>query len=317
MFGMMFGDVGHGAAAGPRWRCCWPGPAARAGWPGCARPCRSWPAPGWRAWSSGALYGEFFGPTGVAAGALAGPAGGPDAAAAWPALGVGAVLLAGAYALGTVNRCARGRLALRAVRPVRVWPGRRSSSGWGCSSAGSYGDPAGWCSARRRGRRPGPGAGVRRAATPGPAVAARASRRPPSSCSTWWSASAPTSCRFARLAAFGLTHAALGVGGLGRHRRRCGPRGGAAVVAAVARLPRRQRPRLRAGGAGRRRAGAAAGVLRAVLPGVRGRGPPVPAVAPAAGRGPRVGTRAAPLTGDRAASPIGGRAGAPETKAAP
>ena len=80
MFGMMFADVGQGAllaaagARGPRWR-------GRRGWRGCGRCGCSSPAPGLPAWCSALLYGEFFGPTGVAPGRVARAAGPPGAAA--------------------------------------------------------------------------------------------------------------------------------------------------------------------------------------------------------------------------------------------
>ena len=106
------------------------------------------------------------------------------------------------------------------------------------------------------------------------------------SCSTWWSASAPTWSRFARLAAFGLTHAALGAGGVGRHDRRCG---GAAA--------RRSSPRSCVFLVGN----AVAFALEALVAAVQalrleyyelfsrvfdGEGRPVPALARAAGHGP-------------------------------
>ena len=174
----------------------------------------------------------------------------------------------------------RGRLAPAALRALRARRRHALPRARGCSSAGIYlGGSAGWSlgGAGRRGRAgalrivgllaaAGGGGGGRR---PGGGRAVRprgAARRP-----TW--------CRFARLAAFGLTHAALGRGGLGGHHRRCGPRRAARrrwppcwSSWSATPSPSRSRP-------GRRRPGPAPGVLRAVLPGLRPRGPALPALA--------------------------------------
>jgi V/A-type H+/Na+-transporting ATPase subunit I len=105
MFGMMFGDVGQGlllvAAA----------VALRLGWPGWARRFRAaWPfvgGAGVAAAAFGLLYGECFGPTGLIPVIWLNPLSQP-VTLLLAAAGFGAVLLAGAYALGTANRWREG-----------------------------------------------------------------------------------------------------------------------------------------------------------------------------------------------------------------
>jgi V/A-type H+/Na+-transporting ATPase subunit I len=105
MFGMMFGDAGEGVVL------LGVAAALRAGWPGWARRFRpAWPfvaGAGAAATAFGLLYGECFGPTGLVPVLWINPL---DHALTLllVAMGVGAVMLAGAYALGTINRWREG-----------------------------------------------------------------------------------------------------------------------------------------------------------------------------------------------------------------
>ncbi|GAA2168883.1 V-type ATPase 116kDa subunit family protein [Pedococcus bigeumensis] len=105
MFGMMFADAGHGllllaAALVVRWR-----PSA---WMRPARPVWLFLAgAGLMSIVFGALYGEFFGPTGVLPVLWLEPLQSPIELITASVV-VGGVLLAGAYALGSVNRFREG-----------------------------------------------------------------------------------------------------------------------------------------------------------------------------------------------------------------
>ena len=184
----------------------------------------------------------------------------------------GAVLLAGAYALGTVNRWREGgwRLALYApsgIAGAALFAGLglvaarlvvlgRTGWSWPAPLVAAAGLVLAFVGllAERGGGAAGVAAGaielfdlvIRLGAEPGLVRPAGGVRADP---------------RRARLVVWEATTALWG-------------RGGVAGAAAVAGLRARQRRRLRAGGAGRRRPGAAAGVLRAVLPGVRVEGRP-------------------------------------------
>jgi len=105
MFGMMFADVGHGALL------LLAAIAARLGWwsrlAGLRRVWLFLAGAGAASMLFGALYGEFFGPTGVIPTLWLAPLDHPLELLG-AALAVGALLLAGAYALGTVNRFREG-----------------------------------------------------------------------------------------------------------------------------------------------------------------------------------------------------------------
>jgi V/A-type H+-transporting ATPase subunit I len=114
MFGMMFGDVGHGlllAAGGLLLR------AGRVRW--LRQLERAWVfvvAAGVSSMFFGALFGEFFGPTGVIPVLWIEPLQEPIVLLG-AALGVGAILLSAAYALGTWNRWREGGWRLALVAP--------------------------------------------------------------------------------------------------------------------------------------------------------------------------------------------------------
>jgi V/A-type H+-transporting ATPase subunit I len=205
MFGMMFGDAGQGvllvAVA----------VALRFGWPRWLRRFRAaWPfvgGAGLAATLFGVLYGEFFGPTGLRALWLD-PLRQP-VTLLLAAAGFGAILLAGAYALGTINRWREGgwRAALYAPSGIA---GCCLYLGAATGAAGWHFHQAGWLA----------GGGLLTLAGLGLAFAgflAEAGRG--GTAITQASVElfdmvvrlGSNVVSFTRLAAFGLTHAALGL----------------------------------------------------------------------------------------------------------
>jgi V/A-type H+/Na+-transporting ATPase subunit I len=134
MFGMMFGDVGDGLlliAAGL---------AIRAGWPRFAGRYRgTWPfvaSAGAAATLFGLAYGEFFGPTGVMPTLWLDPITQPVPLLS-AGLGLGALLLAGSYAFGLVNRWREGGWPIALYAPSGV-AGSALFLGVGVLAAGWY-----------------------------------------------------------------------------------------------------------------------------------------------------------------------------------
>jgi V/A-type H+-transporting ATPase subunit I len=133
-FGMMFGDVADGLLliAGAV--------ALRSGWPGWARRYRAaWPfvaGAGVAATGFGFGYGEFFGPTGVIPALWLNPLDSPIQLLL-AGIGIGAALLAGAYALGTINRWREGGWPLALYAPSGI-AGAMLFGGVGVLAAGWY-----------------------------------------------------------------------------------------------------------------------------------------------------------------------------------
>ena len=135
MFGVMFGDAGHGLllvavalllraghlpyARSPRVRRAWPFLAGG----------------GVVSIVTGLLYGELFGPTGVVPVLWLDPLAEPVRLLVF-AVGAGAVLLAGAYAIGVVNRVREGGWGYALYAPTGV-AGALLFLGLGCVAAGT------------------------------------------------------------------------------------------------------------------------------------------------------------------------------------
>jgi V/A-type H+-transporting ATPase subunit I len=206
MFGIMFGDAGHGALLVAV------ALLLRAGRPRrFARWARVWSfvlGAGLAAIVAGLLYGEFFGPTGVIPVLWVAPLTEPVALLA-AALGLGCVLLGGAYVVGTVNRWREGRWPLALVAPSGIAGaalfagvglvvlGAVSGTGW-VTAAGVLGATTGMVLAY---------VGFLAAAGGGAAGAAQAAVELVDSVIRLGA----NVVSFSRLAAFGLTHAALGL----------------------------------------------------------------------------------------------------------
>ena len=133
MFGMMFGDAGEGALL------IGAGVALWLGWPSWLRRFRAaWPfaaGAGLAALAFGLLYGECFGPTGLVPVLWLSPLAEP-VTLLLAAAGFGAILLAGAYALGTVNRFREGGWRSALYAP--------SGIAGSCVFAGAAAGAAGW-----------------------------------------------------------------------------------------------------------------------------------------------------------------------------
>lgn len=206
MFGIMFADVGHGALL------LLAAIAIHAGW--WSRLARLRPVwlflagAGAASMVFGALYGEFFGPTDVVPVIWLAPLDHPVTLLV-TAVAVGAVLLAGSYALGTVNRFREGGWR-RAVYAPSGLAGAALFLGLGVIAGGVYFDRA-WLAVL---------GGV--VAVAGLTVAyvglfAAAGGRASGASQAGVELVdlvvrlASNLVSFARLAAFGLTHAALGL----------------------------------------------------------------------------------------------------------
>lgn len=117
MFGIMFGDVGHGLMLVLAGLVLRSGRMRRL-----AGVAKAWPfvlGAGVTATLMGFLYGEFFGPTGLVSPLWLSPTEEPVTLLV-AGVAVGAVLLAGAYALGTVNRWREGGWSLALYAPSGV-----------------------------------------------------------------------------------------------------------------------------------------------------------------------------------------------------
>ena len=169
----------------------------------------------------GVLYGEFFGPTGVLPVLWLSPLDEPVQLLV-AGIGLGAVLLAGRLRPGHGQPVARGRLAAGAVRVVRA--GRRRAvprrSGW--SRPAGTGTSPGCCGPASPSRSLSLALTFVGTARRGRAAGARPCCRPAIELFDIVVRLGSNLVSFARLAAFGLTHAALGLVVWRAPRPRCG-----------------------------------------------------------------------------------------------
>jgi V/A-type H+/Na+-transporting ATPase subunit I len=227
MFGMMFGDAGDGLLL------IGAAMVLRAGWPRWASRYRpAWPfvaGAGVSATAFGILYGEFFGPTGVVPTLWLDPLASP-VPLLLAGIGIGAVLLAVAYGLGTINRWREGGWPLALYAPSGI-AGSMLFCGVAVLAAGWYYHVAALLVA----------GGVLAVAALALAFAGFAAEAGGGAVGSTQAAVeifdlvvrlGSNIVSFARLAAFGLAHAALGLL-VWNGTRALVHRGGLAVVAAV------------------------------------------------------------------------------------
>lgn len=227
MFGVMFGDAGHGLLLVALGLLLRSGRVSRL-----ERARRGWGfvvGAGMVATAVGVAYGEFFGPTGVIPVRWVDPLEEPVLLLV-VAVGVGALLLAGAYTLGTLNRVREGGWRYALYAPAGL-AGGTLFLGLGLVAGGIYWS-GGWLLLA--------GAvvataglvlsfiGLRAAAGPGGAGLLQASVE----LFDVVVRLGANVISFARLAAFGLTHAALGAV-VWQGTVNLWERGGAGLVAAV------------------------------------------------------------------------------------
>ncbi|MGZ4705954.1 MAG: V-type ATPase 116kDa subunit family protein [Acidimicrobiales bacterium] len=206
MFGMMFGDVGDGlllvvGALGLRYSRSRRVDRLRAVWPMVA-------ALGISSCVFGLLYGEFFGPTGVIPVLWLAPLDEPVGLLV-VAIGVGAVLLAVSYAIGTINRWREGGVGRALYAPTGI-AGASLFLALGLVAAGVYESRSGLLAAGVVLGVVGLGlafVGLRAESGPGASGVTQAVVELFDTVIRLFS----NLVSFARLAAFGLTHAALGL----------------------------------------------------------------------------------------------------------